>query len=1185
MSRQAKIDVTINGEQAKARLAEIKEDLKQIKILRDKAAAEGDTKGYSQLNNEMKKLTAESRKLEKATYDINSVLKNMSGASQRELENALRAVNREIKEMKRNDPGFIEKKAQAAALSTELDKLKGKATQSGMSFGKIADGFNKYFGMATALVATLTGVIFGFKKSIDEFNQFEKKVDNLSALTGLTGKNLEYLTEQAKKLSTETIEGNVRITKSADAIVDAYTKVGSKRPELLANKEALNEVTKEAMILASAADSELDPAVDALTMTLNQFNASAGEARRIINVLAAGSKFGAGNIPYLTTAIEKSGTVASDANISIEELVGTIETLAPRMTAPEQAGTGLRNVILKLQQSTKDVNPAIQGLLPALDNLAKKNLSVAEMSKLVGLENITVLKILMNNRDELKNYTTAVTGTSIALEQAATNTDNNASKLEQARNRAALMRIELGEKLAPALTFSTNGFSYLVKGIFAAIRVFNENRAIILTTITAIVTYTTVVKLSALWTNRATEGTIINTVVTKANALAKGSAIMATQLFAAAQMLLTGNIKGATQAMRVFNSVLKASPLGFALAAIVAIGVGVYQYINRTKELTQAQKSLNNVQQKTTDQYDDQAAKIEFLKSKVENNNLALWARKEALDELNKIVPGYNGSLTEEGKLIDYNKDAIKNYLVEFEKQVKFKAAQEELEELYRNKRKAEKALEDARLRDALVKKQNAPSEVVSGGEAGIAGEVAKYTAVSISAGKVNDALKEVNDTQKAILSLQKEIENSSVGTVPQKSSGKVDDDSGGGGGDDDKKLKNKYEQLSAAIAKAKKELEGYAASGDSANSKVAGALLKQLEGQKSVIDGIIKAGGNVETYLEELTDSTAAELEEQNKDWTEFYKTLEPEAKRYYDKLAEIQKQSTDSRIALITSEQDKRNEATKEDIKRQEDWKKASLDIANELASGGFAIYSDNLNKKTDTQLNALNRRREAELKNEKLTEEQRAAIDKKYRAQEAKIKLEAWKKQKQADVISSIIKTALAVVSALPNIPLSIAAGAAGLIQTGIIIAKKPPEFKSGGFTDKSLSDDTPVGEVHANEFVNNADAVRNPTIKPILDIIDYAQRAGTVRNINLPALIASKEKQLKSGGYTSAADQNSASLPIPADISGSAILVTALNKFSQAVERLQADGIEANAKWVYQDFKKLQQKEESAINDTV
>jgi TP901 family phage tail tape measure protein len=114
---------------------------------------------------------------------------------------------------------------------------------------------------------------------VQAFNDFEKSVDRLSALTGLTGYQLEWLAEQAKKMSTETIEGGVRITQGADKIVEAFTKVGSARPELLKDKDALQSVTQEAIILSEAAGDELQPAVDALCMVMNQFNAPASEAR------------------------------------------------------------------------------------------------------------------------------------------------------------------------------------------------------------------------------------------------------------------------------------------------------------------------------------------------------------------------------------------------------------------------------------------------------------------------------------------------------------------------------------------------------------------------------------------------------------------------------------------------------------------------------------------------------------------------------------------------------------------------------------------------------------------------------------------------------------------------------------------------------------------------------------------
>lgn len=58
--------------------------------------------------------------------------------------------------------------------------------------------------------------------------------------------------------------------------------------------------------------------------------------------------------------------------------------------------------------------------------------------------------------------------------------------------------------------------------------------------------------------------------------------------------------------------------------------------------------------------------------------------KKKALSDLQTIIPSYNASLDEEGRLINNNTEAIKSYLTQLEKQIRMKAAQEELEELYR---------------------------------------------------------------------------------------------------------------------------------------------------------------------------------------------------------------------------------------------------------------------------------------------------------------------------------------------------------------------------------------------------------------------------------------------------------------------------------------------------------------------
>ena len=125
---------------------------------------------------------------------------------------------------------------------------------------------------------------------IEKSDEFGKSVASLSALTGLVGKELQWLSKQAKEVSKSGTDAGIAITSSAKDIVDAYTLMGSSKPELLKNKEALDQVTQSALILAEAAGMEATEAVESLANTMNQFGAPASEASRYINVLAAGSK-------------------------------------------------------------------------------------------------------------------------------------------------------------------------------------------------------------------------------------------------------------------------------------------------------------------------------------------------------------------------------------------------------------------------------------------------------------------------------------------------------------------------------------------------------------------------------------------------------------------------------------------------------------------------------------------------------------------------------------------------------------------------------------------------------------------------------------------------------------------------------------------------------------------------------
>lgn len=258
--------------------------------------------------------------------------------------------------------------------------------------------------------------------------EFEKSLSRMRALTGATEQELEYYKKQA-------IEMGKASGMSASEVVQAFQTVGGQRPELLKNKEALADVTQAAITLSHASGDDLETSVRALTMSLGQFGAQSSEAGNYINILAAASQEGAAEVPYLTAAIEKSGGTANMVGLSFAQLVASIEAVAPKVTDASTAGIGLRNVLILLERQTDDkLKPSVVGYNQALNNLANRHLSITQMVKMFGSENVAVAQALIGAKDECLRLQKAIVGTNTAQEQAKINNDNVAGAVERVKS-------------------------------------------------------------------------------------------------------------------------------------------------------------------------------------------------------------------------------------------------------------------------------------------------------------------------------------------------------------------------------------------------------------------------------------------------------------------------------------------------------------------------------------------------------------------------------------------------------------------------------------------------------------------------------------------------------------------------------------------------------------------------------
>jgi hypothetical protein len=266
--------------------------------------------------------------------------------------------------------------------------------------------------------ATLGGISFALMDVTKKSMEFEKSLSGLRSLTGLGAKDMEYFKKAAIDLGSTS-------TQTASQVVEAYKLIGSQQPELLKNREALNEVTKQAIILAEAAGMDVPSAAKALSGSINQMGESANVAGEYIDILAAASQAGSADIQYLSKAIEKSGGAANSVGVKYNELVAAIETIAPKITEASEAGTNLRNIFLILEGSSdNNLRPSVVGLSKALDNLASKNLDATQMTKMFGRESVTAALALVNAKDQYKGYIDAITGTNTALEQQRINNAN-----------------------------------------------------------------------------------------------------------------------------------------------------------------------------------------------------------------------------------------------------------------------------------------------------------------------------------------------------------------------------------------------------------------------------------------------------------------------------------------------------------------------------------------------------------------------------------------------------------------------------------------------------------------------------------------------------------------------------------------------------------------------------------------
>ena len=740
------VELVINSQQANKKLDEINAKLEKARQKKLEAFEKGDAEGMKVYAKEITKLEREQARLETRAKTISRVLMNMDKATPNELKRTIREINKEL------NSGAVERGTEQWEQLTEVLKQAKQELNAITQEQKVAketlmdkanlfaDVTQRWWAVYDIGKNTLDSISSYANQKVRDYASMEEAQAQVIKYTGMEREEVAKLNEEFKKFDTRTAREELNLLAAEAGKLNITA-----REEVAGYVDAANQINV-ALGEDLGADATKDMAQLAMMFGEDDRLGLRGSMLATASAINAVGQSSTSSEPYLADFLSEMGSVGVQAKLSQANLLGYASVLDQNKVEASVASTAFQQLTMKMFQEPAKFAEIAGQSVGDFTAMLKTDANKAMLSFLKGLsqfgdltETAPVIKSLSLDGQKAAQTLTALAGniaqieeeqkkanqayseaTSITKEYNVQN-DTVQAKLEKAQKRAHDLSVELGERLYPIMANGLHLKSNLAKILITLIDFTVRHTGTIIATTAAIAGYTA-------WVN--------------ASVIADKAKVFWTQKV--------------TVAVSGLWKTLRANPWGAVIAAVGLAVTALIEYQRQQDNVTAKMKAENNIRKKTEEQYQSEADRIKTLREQVENNNLSLEHRRKKLEELKAIVPGYLADLTDEGTLVNSNTTAIDAYLKKLEKEIRLKAAREELEELYRNKRKLEKELPKA---EEQAKRAEEPMKnFVPMGEQGELMLLHYSMAASKAASNLTKVKEEMKQTEEAIASLSKEI-------------------------------------------------------------------------------------------------------------------------------------------------------------------------------------------------------------------------------------------------------------------------------------------------------------------------------------------------------------------------------------------------------------------------------------------
>lgn len=712
INTNATVTLTVNGKQAEDMLVKLKAQASNLENAIEKAAKAGNKQQLTKLKRELKETNRQISQIESAAQGVEHALQRLDEASPKELNRVLVQLKRNLNGLERGSEEWNKQCQAIKRVKAEIASINSQLRENESLWERMNRKLNDWQTALAGIAAAITGIILAGRSAVSAFADMDQEMANVRKFTGMNASEVEDLNEEFQKIDTRTAREDMN--------------------KLAQEAGRLGKTSKEDVLGFVKAADQINVALDDLgegaTLTLSKLTNIFGDEQRLGTekaLLAVGSVINelsqncTASAPYLANFAQRMAGVGAQAKMTIPEIMGFAAVLDSQGQAVEMSATAVSKVIMdmfkqndKIIKATginaKKFNETLkkstnEGLLMLLDRFHELgNIDVlAPVFKDMG-ENgaraAQVISALAGNLDmvrwEQEEAAKAFAeGTSVTKEFNVQNTTVQAG-LDKARKGVTEMAVALGEQLQPIMSHVLSSTTLLLKFMSTSITFIKENAGTLATLTAAFIAYKIAVNASNIAFKAHYAWLVISKAATTAYKTTVATLHAAHLLLQMGLAKLQGNWVRQSWLMSDLKKqgALLASGYGALIAAAILLGATLYKVYKRITEVSQSEKDLQEIRKRGREGIVDEKNKIDALIAVARDETQSLKDRHTAIDELNRIIPEYNGQLDDTTGKYKENKKALDDYIKSLIRKYEIEGAKDKLKEI--GKERAELKIE-----------------------------------------------------------------------------------------------------------------------------------------------------------------------------------------------------------------------------------------------------------------------------------------------------------------------------------------------------------------------------------------------------------------------------------------------------------------------------------------------------------